>query len=101
MMFCPKCGSIMSPTEENGKKFLACKCGYSNKKVKSELKETVDDHEEIKVVDSNDSVNPVVDAECPDCGPTKAEFWTLQTRASDEPETQFYKCKKCSKTWKE
>ncbi|RKX65519.1 MAG: transcription factor S, partial [Tenericutes bacterium] len=45
--------------------------------------------------------NPVVEAECPDCGLVKAEFWTMQTRSSDEPETQFFKCKKCRKTWKE
>ncbi|MBR9703137.1 transcription factor S, partial [Candidatus Woesearchaeota archaeon] len=57
MMFCPKCGSIMSPKEEKGKKFLGCKCGYSNKKVKSEMKEEVNDVEEIRIVDSDESTN--------------------------------------------
>ncbi len=91
----------MFPKEEKGKKFLACKCGYSNRKVKSEMKEEVADEEEIRIVDSDETTNPIVDADCPDCGPTQAEFWSIQTRASDEPETQFYKCQKCKKTWKE
>lgn len=101
MIFCPKCGSIMFPKEEKGKKFLACKCGHTNKKVKSEMKETVAATDEVKVVDTEDSANPVIDTDCPDCGPVKAEFWSIQTRASDEPETQFFKCKECAKTWKE
>jgi len=91
----------MFPKEEKGKKFLACNCGYSNKKAKSEMKEELAAEEEIRVVDSDDSPNLIVEADCPDCGPTKAEHWAIQTRASDEPETLFYKCKKCSKTWKE
>jgi DNA-directed RNA polymerase subunit M len=91
----------MTPKEEKGKKFLACKCGYTNKKAKSEMREEVAGQEEIRVVDSDDSPNLIVDAMCSECGPVKAEHWAIQTRASDEPETQFFKCKKCSKTWKE
>ena len=101
MMFCPKCGSIMFPKEEKGKKFLACKCGYTNKKAKGEMKETMAATEELRVVDSEETANPIIDTDCPECGPAKAEFWTVQTRASDEPETQFFKCKNCDKTWKE
>ncbi|MBR9702727.1 transcription factor S, partial [Candidatus Woesearchaeota archaeon] len=76
-------------------------CGHTNKKVKSEITETVADNEEVVIVDSDESPNPVVDAHCSRCGPVKAEFWMIQTRASDEPETQFFKCKKCRKVWKE
>lgn len=101
MMFCPKCGSIMGPKEEKGRKFLACRCGYSDKKAKGEMKEKPVTNERITVVDSEETVNPVVDAVCNNCGPTKAEFWMLQTRASDEPETQFFRCTKCKRTWKE
>lgn len=102
MMFCPKCGSLMMPTEDAGKKFLACKCGYSNKKAKTEMKETVDNQkEEVKVLDGEASAHPIVEANCPTCGLTQAEFWSLQTRSSDEPETQFFRCQKCKKTWKE
>jgi len=27
-MFCPKCGSILMPTEKDGKQVKACSCGY-------------------------------------------------------------------------
>jgi DNA-directed RNA polymerase subunit M len=30
-----------------------------------------------------------------------AYFWTQQTRGADEPETRFFKCTKCSHTWRE
>ncbi|MCK4589988.1 MAG: transcription elongation factor, partial [Nanoarchaeota archaeon] len=27
-MFCPKCGSILSPIQKKGKKVIGCSCGY-------------------------------------------------------------------------
>lgn len=101
MLFCPKCGSMMAPKEEKGKKFMACACGYSNKKAKSEMKETLEEKEEIAVVDSEQTTNLIVEAICSKCGNNEAEHWSIQTRASDEPETQFFKCTKCGHTWKE
>ena len=43
---------------------------------------------------------PTVDAVCPKCNHDKALWYTQQTRASDEPETQFFICKKCSHRWR-
>ncbi len=43
---------------------------------------------------------PTVDAVCPKCGHDKAFWFTRQTRASDEPETQFFICKQCSHRWR-
>jgi len=43
---------------------------------------------------------PTVDAICPKCNHDKALWYTKQTRASDEPETQFFICKKCSHRWR-
>jgi DNA-directed RNA polymerase subunit M len=43
---------------------------------------------------------PTVDAICEKCGYDKALWFTRQTRASDEPETQFFICKKCSHRWR-
>jgi DNA-directed RNA polymerase subunit M len=55
------------------------------------------------VVDKSKSEEdlPKVKEDCPDCGHDTAFFWTKQTRASDEPETKFYRCVKCKKTWRE
>ena len=48
MMFCPKCGSIMTPKKEKGKNSLVCSCGYTNKKAeKIELKEEIKEIKEI------------------------------------------------------
>jgi len=101
-MFCKKCGSILKPVKENGKIVTICpRCG--NRSVeKIELKEKINQKEEIKVVEEkNKSALPSVEITCPKCGHNKAFFWTMQTRAADEPETSFYKCEKCGHTWRE
>lgn len=53
------------------------------------------------VKDKGLEVLPVVVEKCPECGNDKAYFWTVQTRASDESETKFYKCVKCGHTRRE
>jgi transcription factor S len=52
------------------------------------------------VKQDEDEVHPQVEIKCPKCGNKKAYFWTMQTRASDESETKFYKCVKCKHTWR-
>jgi len=49
---------------------------------------------------SEDEVHPVIEIKCPKCKNMKSYFWTMQTRASDESETKFYKCIKCKHTWR-
>jgi len=99
-MFC-KCGSIMMPKKENGRIVVRCaKCGHEQKG-NVELKEKGAKNEEIVVIEKEIETHPVVDAVCPKCGNDKAYFWTRQTRASDEPETKFYKCAKCRHIWRD
>lgn len=78
------------------------KCNYVAKgKVDMEMKEEVENKEEKKVAvfsDKGETVNPVTEWDCPDCGGKKAEFWIRQMRSGDEPESKFYKCVKCGKT---
>jgi len=100
-LFCPKCGSLMKPKKVKGKKIMECSCGYRSKKVeKAELKETMDKKESVEVVEKEQEALPLVEKECPKCGHKKAYFWEVQTRASDEPATQFFKCEKCKHTWR-
>ena len=102
MVFCPKCGSVLFPKKEKGKKVFRCSCGYVDKKMQApELKEELGPREEIPVVDKEIEPLPLAEAECPKCGHNKAYFWTLQTRASDEPETKFFRCEKCRHTWRD
>ncbi len=103
MMFCPKCGSILTQRKENDKTVIGCSCGYvlksGNVEVKEEFKSKTEDN--IDVVDANDETLPETDAECDKCGNKKAYYWLVQTRAGDEPETKFLKCTKCSHTWRD
>jgi len=44
---------------------------------------------------------PTVKVECPKCGNNLAFVWQVQTRGSDESSTQFFRCTKCSFTFRE
>jgi len=100
-MFCPKCGSLLRPKEEKGKKMLACSCGYkSSGEQKIEIKEKAAEQKERETIEEVET-KPIVEAHCGKCGHDKAYFWSLQTRAADEPETRFFKCEKCKYTWRE
>ncbi len=102
MMFCPKCGSLLVPKNEGNKKVLFCKCGFSTAEIEgAKLHETIKEEKEIEVVEKEPEVHPLMDAECPKCKHKKAYFWTVQTRASDEPETKFLKCEKCEHVWRD
>lgn len=97
MEFCPKCGAVLVQKRKNA----GCpRCGYSSKnKVELTSSEKVEKPKELKVISKKDTeTKPIVAEKCHKCGHGKAYFWTLQTRASDESETKFFKCVKCGHT---
>ena len=95
-MFCPKCGSILLAKKDGNKRIMNCpKCSYksSDTSVATIKEENMEKTKEVEIVDEADGQTyPVVDQECSQCKNKKAYFWLVQTRASDEPETKFYKC---------
>jgi transcription factor S len=97
MEFCPKCGSVLMTKVKNS---ICPRCGYKKKgMVDLTISEKVEKKNEIPVVkESIASTAPVVNEKCPKCGHSKAYFWTMQTRSSDEAETKFFKCVKCGHT---
>ena len=100
-MFCPKCGSILVPKEENKKRVLACSCGYTSDK-KAVIKEKIEKNEkEVGVVEEEPATLPKTKAECPKCHHREAFFWEVQTRAADEAATKFLRCIKCRHTWRD
>lgn len=103
MKFCPECGSIMKYNKEEGTN--SCTCGYSDsEKPVGLIKEKVDTTKvrEIVVEEKEIQTNPLdKNIECPKCKHKGAYWWLLQTRASDEPETQFFKCEACSHQWRD
>jgi DNA-directed RNA polymerase subunit M len=44
---------------------------------------------------------PITKVLCPKCGHTKAYFWLVQTRGTDESPSQFFRCVRCNNTWRE
>ncbi len=112
MRFCPKCGSLMVPKKIDGKMYLVCiRCGYkvlsSEKEAGKYRTSTVIQHSEKDktiVISEKDQVKglPITrDVVCPRCGNHEAYYWTVQTRAADEPATRFFKCTRCGYVWRE
>ena len=81
---------------------LVCNCGFT--KVEREdilMKENVRGKKKLEVIDDKSrEVMPKTEAECPKCAHKVAYFWSQQTRASDEAETQFFECVKCKHRWR-
>ena len=103
-MFCQKCGSVLLPKKEGNKKVLVCSCGYKSSNIEqTKITETVNKIEkEVEVIEKSDlEILPKTDVKCEKCGNKQAFFWTMQTRAGDEPETKFLKCVKCGSTWRD
>lgn len=99
MEFCPKCGAVLVKKTKN----LGCpRCSYSSKG-KSTLKtsEKIEEKKKVAVLKKDTKTEPIVNEKCKECGHDKAYFWTVQTRASDEAETKFFKCVKCGTTKRE
>jgi len=100
MEFCPKCGSVLIQKRKND----GCpRCNYSSKKkIVLKTSEKINEKNEgVVVTKETASVHPVVNETCKKCNHEKAYFWTVQTRASDEAETKFFRCVKCDNTWRE
>ena len=102
-MFCPKCGSVLLPKREGSKKTLVCSCGYKNSNAEQEkITENVAKKSgDIEVVEKKINILPKTKVICEECGNKEAFFWTVQTRAGDEPETKFLRCQKCEHTWRD
>ena len=110
MRFCPKCSTRLKQKQEEKKqpKLVCIKCGYSSAAevaLKAEGKKTKVEKgaSSIKVLgEEEDDIKPLptTTIECPKCRHDTAVWWMLQTRGGDEPTTQFYRCVKCSHTWR-
>ena len=86
------------------KKVSCASCGYSprGKAENIILKEKIDltKGQLIEIQDKKIETLPKVKENCDKCGNKTAYYWTLQTRSSDESETRFFECTKCSHRWR-
>ncbi|MDD3263800.1 MAG: transcription factor S [Candidatus Nanoarchaeia archaeon] len=100
MLFCEKCGSIMIPGEDNEMKCNSC--GYSTKEKSEIISEKMNNNQKENILESQKEESlPIVKITCAKCNNNEAYYWIVQTRAADEAPTRFYKCTKCSHTWRE
>lgn len=100
--FCNNCGAIIMG--KKGEEIKCVACGFENKsKGIVKLSQKIEKKQDIEIVsaDTGDDINPTTEVECPKCGHMEAYYWTKQTRAGDEPETQFFKCIDCSHQWRD
>ena len=92
---------MLFPNEEDPKK-IRCSCGYNPKQKKIFLiTEKTIDGTKIEIIDKKLETLPTMTMDCPKCGNKKAFYWLLQTRSSDEAETQFFRCTKCEHQWRQ
>ena len=103
MKFCPSC-EIRLKKDDSG---LTCsQCGYvegnNNDKSTKVVEEEQPEVSEFNVFDENEGTEtlPTIKIHCGKCGHNEAVWWMLQTRSADEATTQFYRCAKCSHTWR-
>ena len=103
MKFCPKCDLRLKKNSSDSA--LICpKCGYNehgSTNTKEEIKKQ-DTKSDINVIAESEGKEtlPTIKIHCEKCGNDEAVWWMLQTRSADEPTTQFYRCIKCSYTWR-
>jgi DNA-directed RNA polymerase subunit M len=107
--FCPKCETRLVPELKKNKKghYLVCpKCGYKKPigTVMTAAKVSSPKEDQIIVIGKKEQklqTLPTVTIECPKCGNNTAYVWQVQTRGADESSTQFFRCTKCSYTFRE
>ena len=105
MKFCPECGSILMPNENDEVKCASC--GYSeslsdeDKENEYTLKGQLNKENEI-IMDDGEAAKTLaqMDITCYKCGGTKVYSWVVQTRSADEAPTFFIRSAKCGNTWR-
>lgn len=103
--FCPDCGSFCQP--DPVKKCYVCpKCEWEEplEETLSVPRDNSKNVEKIVVVGKKDrqlSTMPKTKMLCEKCGNNEAFWWMVQTRSIDESMTQFFRCTKCSHTWRD
>ena len=107
MEFCEKCGKLMTVKKKrSGASVLECgKCGREKplKRDDALIPGSLPNkkHEIVIMQKGDEAIDlPKTKIMCPKCEHPEAWWWMQQTRSADEPPTMFYRCVKCSYSWR-
>lgn len=85
--------------------FACPKCGEETRSSNPMIQKLGTAKESVVVIRKEDEKNiqtlPKMKVSCQKCGNAEAFYWMVQTRGGDEASTQFFKCTKCERTWRE
>jgi len=112
MDFCPKCGTRLTLTKKPGSEaalLLSCRrCSYEKQAVglMPAILKIIDHPPQECIAVIGKEVQklrtfPTARIQCCRCGNKLAFTWMVQTRRVEESSTQFFRCTKCSYTFRE
>jgi DNA-directed RNA polymerase subunit M len=81
--------------------FVCKKCGYKQEPIGRKPIKTKKEEKRHGIIEEKFELLPKTRVRCPKCGNLEAYWEIRQIRASDEPETKFYRCCKCNYSWRE
>lgn len=100
MEFCPECGAMLLPKDNE----LKCSCGYTKNLASdnSEYSVAQEVKEKQGVVDMGEAedLRSEITEICPECGHDRAYYELKQTRSADEAPTRIFECAKCGHKWR-
>jgi len=114
MIFCPQCGMKLRLKQDKhaanvSLEYQCSRCGYrkcnpsDTHEYEGIIMKPNTPKEPIIVLDEKAlelRTMPTNRTECPKCHHDLAYIWQVQTRSGDEGSTQFFRCTKCSHTWR-
>ncbi|MDP6457733.1 MAG: transcription factor S [Candidatus Bathyarchaeota archaeon] len=101
--FCSECETMLV-LDVNQKMYVCKKCG-TEEQIEAERSIPRENKGQEKIItigakERNLNVLPQTKTPCQKCDNTSAFWWMVQTRGIDESATQFFRCTKCSYTWR-
>jgi DNA-directed RNA polymerase subunit M len=92
-MRCPACGKIIDANSGSNSEAFEIKQKIRHNSEK-EMMVVIEDADAVETM-------PTTTVSCQKCGHNIAAYWQVQTRSGDEASTTFYRCRKCSFTWRD
>ncbi len=81
--------------------YYICSRGHYEEKIDhNTISKRIEREEKVTVIPKEVRAETIAKTKCPKCDNDTAYTWIVQTRSGDEGPTVFYRCTKCSYTWR-